>query len=197
MWKSRLRDFTRIDYARSRSINKDAGALAGAREVIHTAAIAEEVDLDGNPLHIFKSVTDYIECHYTGELNVEALMGDPITNHMYECFVVKVGELGTLLADPRTYKDAMKIPDDKQWEEALRTEMKRLGHLGVFRAPCPLPYGTKKTKTRPILKKKRSKTGAMERWSGSGVSSNIRWDFFSYDIVSYYICSLCILQPFH
>ena len=73
-WKSRLRDSTRIDYAKSRSINKDAGA-GGAGAAIHTAAQVE-CDVEGNPLHIFKSVTDYIECHYTGELNIEALMGD-------------------------------------------------------------------------------------------------------------------------
>ena len=27
---------------------------------------AEEVDLDGIPLYMIKSDTDYIECHYTG-----------------------------------------------------------------------------------------------------------------------------------
>ena len=47
-WQSRLRDSKRIDYARSRRINKEAQALAGARD-IHTAATAEEVDRDGNP----------------------------------------------------------------------------------------------------------------------------------------------------
>ena len=40
---------------------------------------------------------------------------------MCECFVAEVGELGALLADPRTYKEAMKRPDAEQWEEALRT----------------------------------------------------------------------------
>ena len=48
-WKSGLRDSTRIYYARSRRINKEAQALAGARKVIHTAAAAEEVGRDGNP----------------------------------------------------------------------------------------------------------------------------------------------------
>ena len=52
--------------------------------------------------------------------------------------MAKVGELGALLADPRTYREAMKMPDAKQWEEALRTEMKQLERLGVFSAPCPL-----------------------------------------------------------
>ena len=70
------------------------------------------------------------------------------------------------LADPRTYKEAVKMPDANQWEEALRTEMKRLERLGVFSAPCPLPYGAKKIKTGVILKKKCSKTGAV----GSGGS---------------------------
>ena len=176
-WQSRLRDSTRIDYSRSRRINKNVGALAGAREHIHTAATAEEVDLDGNPLYMFKSVTDYIECHYTGELNLEALMGDPIASHMYECFMAEVGELGALLADPRTYREAMKMPDAKQWEEALRTEMKQLERLGVFSAPCPLPYGARKIKTRVILKKKRSKTGAVERWKARLVAQGFLQTF--------------------
>ena len=55
------------------------------------------------------------------------------------------------------------MSDAKQWEEALRTEMKLLEHLGVFSALCPLPYRTKKIKTRVILKKC-SKTGTVERW---------------------------------
>ena len=54
-------------------------------------------------LYIFNSVTDYIECRYMGDLNLEALMGDPIAGHIYECFMTEVGELGALLADPRTY----------------------------------------------------------------------------------------------
>ena len=90
-------------------------------------------------------------------------MGDPIAAHMYEYFMAEVGELGALQADPRTYTEAMKMPDAKQWEEALRTEMKLLKRLEVFSAPYPLPYGAKKMKTRVILKKKRSKTGAVER----------------------------------
>ena len=36
------------------------------------------------------------------------------------------------------------MPDAKQWEEAPRTEMKRLERLGVFSAPYPLPYEAKK-----------------------------------------------------
>ena len=52
--KSILRDSTRVDYARSRSVNKEAEALARPRGEMHTATTAEEVDLDGNPLHIFK-----------------------------------------------------------------------------------------------------------------------------------------------
>ena len=78
-------------------------------------------------------------------------MGDPIVSLMYACFMAEIGELGALLADPCTYKEAMKMPDAKQREEALRTEMKQLERLGVSSAPCPFPYGTKKMKTRVIL----------------------------------------------
>ena len=85
-------------------------------------------------------------------------MGIPIASHMYECSMAEVGERGALLADPRAYKEAMKMPDDKQWEKALRTEIKQLD--GVCSAPCPLPYGAQKIKTRFILKKKRSRTEA-------------------------------------
>ena len=146
-WKSRLRDSTRIDYAKSRSISKDAGA-GEAEAAIHTAANVE-CDVEGNPLHIFKFVTDYIECHFTGELNIEAVMGDPIASHINECFVAEVGEQGALLADPRTYKEAIRMPDAKQWEEAKRTEIHQLERLEVFNATCPLPYrGEKKARPR-------------------------------------------------
>ena len=91
-------------------------------------------------------------------------MRDPIASHMYGCFIIEVGELRALLANPRTCKDAMKIPDAKQWEEALRAEMELLERLGVFSAPCELPYGANTIKTRAILKKKRPKTGVVERW---------------------------------
>ena len=132
--------------------------------MIHTAAIAEEVDIDGNPLNIFKSVTNYIECQYMEERNLEALMGDPVASHLHECFMAEVGEPGALLVDPHIYKEVTKMPDAWRWEEALRTEMKQLESLDVFSAPCPLPYGAQKIKTRVILKKKRPKTGAVERW---------------------------------
>ena len=89
-----------MECARSRSINKDAGALAGAREEIHTAVTAEEVDLDGNSLYIFKSITDFFECHYTRELNLKALTGDLIASHMYECFMAEISELEAQIADP-------------------------------------------------------------------------------------------------
>ena len=80
--------------------------------------------------------------------------------------MAEVGELGALQADQHIYKEAIKMPDAKQFEEVLRTEMKNLGRLGVSSAPCPLPYGTKKIKTRAILKK-HSNTGA---WSAGGRS---------------------------
>ena len=63
---------------------------------------------------------------------------------MYKCLMVEVGELGALLADPRTYKKAMKMPDAKQWEEMLHNEMKQVERLLVFSAPYPLPYRAKK-----------------------------------------------------
>ena len=110
-----------------------------------------------------------------GELNLEALMGNPIATHMYECFMAEIGELGALLADPRTYKEAMKMPDARQWEEALRTEMKQLEHLGIF-SPC-LPYGAKKIKTRIIFKQKRSKTGEVERWKARLVAQEFLQTF--------------------
>ena len=89
-------------------------------------------------------------------------MGDPVASHMYGCFMVEVGEQRALLADPRTYKEAMEMSDAMQWEEALRIEMKQLGRLGVFSAPCPLPYGARKIKTRVVLKQSVLR---LERWS--------------------------------
>ena len=72
--------------------------------------------------------------------------------------MAEVGDLGALLADTRTYNKAIKIPDAKQQGEDLCAEMKQLGRLGVFSAPCELPYGVRKIKTRPIFKKRLSKT---------------------------------------
>ena len=105
-------------YARCMSINKDAGAgpLGG---VVHTTANAEECDIEGNPLYIFESVTDYIGCHYMEKLNLEARMGGPIAKLAHESFMAEVRKLGALLADLRTYKEAMKKPDAKQREGAL------------------------------------------------------------------------------
>ena len=74
------------------------------------------------------------------------------------------------------------MPDAKQWEEALRTEMKLLERLGVFSAPCPLLYGAEEIKKRVDLKKKRSKTGAVERWKvrlvAQGFLQTFGVDFF-------------------
>ena len=111
-YKSRLKDSTRIDYARSRSKNKDAGA-GGAGAAIHTAATTETCDIEVNPLHIFKSVTDYIECHQVESGGTD---GRSHSSHMYECFMAaEVDELGALLAATRTYKEAMKMPDANNW----------------------------------------------------------------------------------
>ena len=33
--------------------------------------------------------------------------------------MMEVGKLAAFLVDPRTYKEAIKMPDAKQWEEAL------------------------------------------------------------------------------
>ena len=49
-------------------------------EAMCTAACAGKCDIEGHSLYVFESVTDYIECHYMGELNLEALMGDPIAD---------------------------------------------------------------------------------------------------------------------
>ena len=74
------------------------------------------------------------------------------------------------------------MPEAKQWEKAPRTEMKHLERLGVFSAPCPLPYGAKKIKTRVILKMKCSTTGAVERWDARlmayGILQTFGVDFF-------------------
>ena len=43
--------------------------------------------------------------------------------------MTEVGELGALQADPRTYKEAMRMPDAKQWEENLCAGMKQLDRL--------------------------------------------------------------------
>ena len=69
------------------------------------------------------------------------------------------------------------MPDAEQWEEALRTETKQFERLGVFSAPCQLPDGAKKVKTRVVLKKKRPKTGAVERWKARLVAQGFLQTF--------------------
>lgn len=127
---------------------------------MHTTADAEECDIENKTLYMYKSVTDCIECRYMEELHLEALIGDPVARHVYKCVMAEAGELGALLADPRTYNDPMKMPDAKQWEEALRVEMQQLSQHGVFSEPCELPYGANKLKIRATFKK----PGAVECW---------------------------------
>ena len=129
--------------------------------MIHPTDFIEELGLDSNPLYILKFVTDYIECHYTGEQNLEALMGHPIVSHIYECFMTEVGELGALLADPRTYKEVMKMSDAKiarglhcilsvtlwvqenRYETVLRMERQSAGRQGTAWAEA-VTKGTKR-----------------------------------------------------
>ena len=95
------------------------------------------------------------------------------------------------------------VNDAQRLEVALRTEMKRLKFLWVFSAPCPLPFGVTKIKTRIILKKKRFKTGAVcaERtswWlrvSFKHLTSTSLTHTPTYDLASNYICYICI--PLH
>ena len=111
-WKSRLRDSSRIDYARSAaSIN---GRLRPEGSPNHSANVTEQCDKDGNPVFSFEPITDYIECLFVGRLNIESLMGDGIAKHIYESWLAEGGELAALLSDPRTYKEAMKQPDAEQ-----------------------------------------------------------------------------------
>ena len=51
-----------------------------------------------------------------GVLNLDALMRDPIAYHMhmYECWMAELGELGALIADPRTYMTAINMSHAKK-----------------------------------------------------------------------------------
>ena len=69
--------------------------------------------MDGNPIFSFEQLTDYLECHFAGLLNLETLMGDGIAKHIYESWLAEGGELAALLSDPRSNKEAMKQPDEK------------------------------------------------------------------------------------
>ena len=93
-WKTRLRDSGRIDYARSaESINSRSRSSRGP---VHTANVTEACDKDGNPVFSFEPITDYIECHFAGLLNLESLMGDGIAKHIYESWLAEGGELAAL-----------------------------------------------------------------------------------------------------
>ena len=120
-------------------------------------------------------MTDSIECHYVGELSL-----------VYENFIAEVGKLGAVLTDPRTYQEAMGMPDPKQWEEVLPTEMKRLERFGVFSAPCELGQFSR----RKFLRRKR--LGAEGEAGGPG-SFRSDADFFD-NLVLCYLCSTCLLR---
>ena len=128
-------------------------------------------------------------------------MGGSIASHMYKYFLAEVGNLGALLADPLTYIEAVKMPDAKQWEEALRAEIKQQERLRVFSAPCVLPYGVRMIESRPIFKKTRSKTGAVEHWKArlvvQGFLQTFGVDFFETYLVPNHLCFVCIPHPFH
>ena len=49
----------------------------------HNAGVVETCDKDGNPVFSFEPIMDYIECHFAGLLNLEALMEDEIAKHIY------------------------------------------------------------------------------------------------------------------
>ena len=71
----------------------------------------------------------------------------------------------------------MKQPDAEQWKEAINVEFAQLERLGVFSEPCWLPEGCIAIKTRTIFKKKRSKTGAVERWKARLVAQGFLQSF--------------------
>ena len=50
----------------------------------HTANVTETCDKDGNAVFSFAPITDYLECHCAGLLNLESLIGDRIAKHIYE-----------------------------------------------------------------------------------------------------------------
>ena len=126
-------------------------------------SLAEPCDKDGNPVFSFEPITDYLECHFAGLLNLEALMGDGIAKHIYSSWLAEGGKPAALLSDPRTYKEAMKQPDAEQWKEVINAEFAQLERLKVFSEPCWLSEGCYAIKTRTLFKKKRFKTRAVER----------------------------------
>ena len=69
-WKSRLRNSSRIDYSRSAaSIN---GRFRPEGCSSHTANVTEACDKDGNSVFSFEHITDYLEYHFAGLLNLES-----------------------------------------------------------------------------------------------------------------------------
>ena len=116
--------------------------------------MSEACDKDGNPEFLFKSINDYLECHFAGLLNLESLIGHGIAKRIYESWLAEGRELAALLSDPRTYKDATKRPDAEQWKEAINLEFAQPERLGVFSEPYWSPEGSYAIKTRILFKKK-------------------------------------------
>ena len=62
LWRGILESGTpHVDCAKYKSINKVAR---------YTAATVDDADKVGNPFYVFESVTDYVECRYTAEFNL-------------------------------------------------------------------------------------------------------------------------------
>ena len=66
--------------------------------------------------------------------------------------------------EPNTYKQAMKLPDRKAWQEAIDQELKMIYDFGVFSEPMLLPPGAKVLKQRWVFKRKRDEHGNIVKY---------------------------------
>jgi len=70
---------------------------------------------------------------------------------------------------PRNYREAMRLPDAKQWDACTWEEFKRLEALGVFTVVA-LPKGARVLSTRMVYKKKYRPTGEVKSYKARCVA---------------------------
>ena len=110
-----------------------------------------------NNIHFESFLTDESHVH---KLVESAMYGDSLAMH------VMVNDIVCVATDtePNTYKQAMKLPDRKSWQEAIETELKMVNDFGVFSEPMLLPDGARVLNQRWVFKRKRDEHGNVIRY---------------------------------
>ena len=132
---------------------------------------------------------------------IESARGDSMACYLVQCYQAGISDF-VILPDHQTYKQAIKQPDASKLMEAIESELKQLGCLGVFSTPVIIPVSATVVGTHLIFKKKRTVDGEIPRYRarlvGAWISPDVCSRFLCYictcrtsNLVPSYICSAC------